>query len=490
MIRQIARVTPGGTDRLERSTRWIWVVAGLLLLSGFLYLAFRVATVPRYQGKTAEQWFPPFQTGGMLVFSVPPELTTGNLESLPVLIAATHLKEPSWPRWFRVFPASITKRIPAVVPGELTQISVSQAIAASVETSDRFARKLADRLEELSFDSQLRLGRITSVSSKAIVDARLRPILERKLVMGTPQEQYAAGFELLEWESLSEDTRRLLIKIAESLLNPAINRLPAKRDPEAYLERLGGMGPVSEALTEPLRRILPRLQAKPKFMLHLALCRLNPETFPASALFDSAADEQELFSKFEEVHFLFKRMSRNPHLSPNLGPILEACLRFRAPPGREEIVEREKVALLMEYAYRTDTSPVWAPSFLAGLDDASRRVRRAAAWTAYRINLRPSAVAEKAAELLEQGREPELMLMILAQSRTLPKRVSGLVRALAAGEPVAGWTPEAPPDQEVNASVRTATQSQALRQFAIALLVSAKDDDAIRWKAESTGGDR
>jgi hypothetical protein len=79
------------------------------------------------------------------------------------------------------------------------------------------------------------------------------------------------------------------------------------------------------------------------------------------------------------------------------------------------------------------------------------------------------------------------MLMILAQSRTLPKRLTGLVRALAAGEPVAGWTPEAPPDQEVNASVRTATQSQALRQFAIALLVSAKDVDAPRWKAGSMG---
>lgn len=481
---------PGGTDRFERSTRWIWVFVGLLFLSGFLYLAFRVATVPRYLGKTAEQWFPPFQTGGMLVISVPPELATGNLESLPVLIAATHLKEPSWPRWFRGFPSSITKRIPAIVPGELTQISVSEAIAGSVQASDRFAQGLAERLEELSFESQLRLSRITSVSSKAIVDARLRPILERKLVTGTSQEKYAAGLELLEWDSVSEDTLRLLIRVAESLFDPAINRSGVRRDPEAYLERLGGVGPISEELTEPLRRILPRLQGKPKFMLHLALSRLNPGIYPASALFDSAADEQELFSQFEEVHFLFKRISRNPHLSPNLGPILEACLRFRAPPGREEIVEREKVALLMEYAYRTDTSPVWAPSFLAGLDDASRRVRRAAAWTVYRINLRPTAVAEKAADLLEQGREPELMLMILAQSRTLPARVKGLVRALAAGESVSGWTPEPPPDQEVNASVRTATQSKALRQFAIALLISAKDDDALRWKSETNAEHR
>ena len=64
----------------------------------------------------------------------------------------------------------------------------------------------------------------------------------------------AAGYLLKQVRGTDLVTAIRNVAAGQSLLDPAIDRSPAKRDPEAYFERLGGIGPVSEALTEPLRR--------------------------------------------------------------------------------------------------------------------------------------------------------------------------------------------------------------------------------------------
>ena len=459
----------------------LWLIPGILFALVFVALLVRISLEPRYLGKTAGQWFPFFPKGGQRFVNLPEELTTGKMETLPVLIAATQLQAPWWLPYTRFLPQKVASKIPQPVDVRQIQSFAAYAISESAQ-SPRFAKALAEHLEELPLDAQLQLNQIYEGPSKALIDARLLPVFKRKLRTAAFRERVALAYQLLRFEGLSDDTLRDLIALVVEFVEPAANRSKRTADPATLFALLGRVGPISETLTVPLRHLLPRLAAKERFELRLALTRLNPVTFTASSLFAEAADSKEAFAQFESVHFLFKNASRDHALSENLGPILEECLRYHGGSEREDVVVRNKVSMLMEFAFRTPPAlpPGWVDSFLVGLDDPSRLVRRASAWTLYQLKATSHEAIARAGQLLEAGREPELALLILTQARELPARVEPLVRALAAGEPVKNWTPEPPPDREVTEPARVATRSKTLQQFAQSLLTSVRQRTSHR----------
>ena len=455
-------------------SRFRWVVAALFVGAVCIVLFFRRDTQPRYLDKTARQWFPLFSLPGRPAGQVPIELTTGNPESLNVLIAAMRISDPWWMPYETRLPLKVREKLQLVPAFQVHWLAASAIKVCALDP--RFATALANRLEELPLNAQLQLDSIPDGPSKAILDSRLLPIFEGHLrTKGLPSRlRVTVALQLLRFEGLSDDTLRSLVQLGVEVLKSSAVSTLGGNDAVTLLGSLGRVGPISESLTLPLRSVLPDLAPGHCFELRLALTRLNPGLFPTATLFASATNSLDAFSQFEAVHFLLKNASRDAMLPENLGPILEQCLLFHGTPDREEVVVRDKVSMLMEYAFRSAPAvvPTWRDSFAVGLDDPSRQVRRASAWTLYQMKANSAEVVEHVAHLLEQGREPELALMILTEARVVPERVASLVRSLAAGEPVKDWTPEPAPDREVTAPAQTATRAKSLQQFAQALLAS------------------
>lgn len=127
--------------------RALWLIPGILFAVACAALLVRISLEPRHLGKTAGQWFPFFPQGGQGFANLPGELTTGELETLPVLIAATKLREASWLPYTRYLPQKVASKIPQPINAwQLLEAGREPELALLILTQ---ARELPARVESL-----------------------------------------------------------------------------------------------------------------------------------------------------------------------------------------------------------------------------------------------------------------------------------------------------------------------------------------------------
>jgi hypothetical protein len=350
------------------------------------------------------------------------------------------------------------------------------AIASNVN-STAFAQALDLRLHQVPLEAQLRVWWVAwqTGGSAAILRPRLQEIFESKLASGSLVDQIQVAYALMALERPKQETVQRLVQLAAGALDSPARFFQLRSDPENLLASLGDLGPIPERDTAPLRRLLGRVPASNDFQLGLVLTRLNPSAFPAESLFQTAPYPLNDRTNFELVFRLLNSAVYRPRHSENLGSIVEAFLRSELT-SNEEFVVSEKVSTLMAFANRASATSGWVDSILVGLDNRSRQVRMATAWTLFRLKAHSPAALNRVAQQLQLGRDPEWMLLILSQARSLPGRVESLVRALAAGEIPKDWTPELPAQSELADSTRATIGSKSLQQLAQGVIESLSDE--------------
>ena len=458
--------------RFHRVALVLLVLALLVVAGGFLIV--QRLQPPRYLGKAALEWFPEIPIGGVGMTDPPEALTRGDPEALPMLVAATW-DEKEWTRTLiRIFP---TRLIAALVrrwigPNlSMRQYHATRALCLSA-SSPLFAEALADRLDELPTAVQLDLEWIPEPHSRALIESRLRPLLEETLRTGRFEDRLAVGFRLMRYPSLSDETLRNLFWVAEEMLDPEAPPTRQLQNFRGFLLRAGALGPVSEDVTSRLRRQLPRLSRKARLELRMALTRLNPTAFPVSGLLADAGNPDEAFAQFEAACTVLKLAADEGLPAENLRPILELCLRFYGQAEQSDAIARDKASVLIRYANRSflELEAPWLETFALGLDDPRKAVRHASAGTLYQLKVSTPSVLDRVVRLLEQGREPELSLRILTGAGLIPARVEMLVRTMAAGEIPKEWVPEPEFDGNLGEAASSISRSETLQQLAQSLL--------------------
>ena len=421
------------------------VLGGVLLLAlvGMLAREWGLRrNEPRYLGRTEREWFPLSSQGALPAV----QLTAAPPEALPMLIAALHRPDSRLVDWWN----GIADRAPDIRGVEFHVIAPTQvryfAIQAMIQSASRpdFARALTERFDGLTEDDQFGiLHELGNLPTPRESIHQLSPVLVRCLEKRQRFHARLAGLALFKEPALARRHVAQLVSIVTE------KRMRDSVFVPIFLNRLGDLGSVDAQDVQPLVQAVQALSTnathdvlarRNRIFGLIALSRLDPVQFPPAGFLGGASDQADRNARVELLGQLLVEKVRESLLPTDLAVWIEQFLgfdgfdRLDASPIERGAHQGQALEILNRLSRMTRVSPELQDTVLGGMKSPSPSVRRATAVALAQIRHPTPKVVDRAAALLLDGWEPDLMVRVLSNARMIPNSARGLVDSLESGD--------------------------------------------------------